>query len=156
MQSLFPFINEKNYKTTSTVNNNTLVDVFNFDLNNVKLRVGGERMDYKAVGEAIRKKRSILGYSQAQAAASSKVSLNHYAAIERGEKKGSLETFYKIALGLDMSLDTLLADVYLPGSEAFISSILFELRQLPPVHRRLVQDFIHLLKQYPNLEQGDK
>lgn len=113
-------------------------------------------MDYKAVGEAIRKKRSILGYSQAQAAALSKVSLNHYAAIERGEKKGSLETFYKIALGLEMSLDALLADVYIPESEAFISSILFEFRQLPPVHRKLVRDFICLIKNYPNLEQGDK
>lgn len=113
---------------------------------------GGIVVDFQKVGEAIRAKRRKLGYSQIKAAELAKLSPNYYSAIERGEKKGSLETFYNIAIALNMSLDTLLSEVYDPGDEPYISALIGELRALSPDHRRLVLEFIHGLKNFPNLK----
>lgn len=109
-------------------------------------------MDLQKIGEAIRLKRAKLGYSQTKTAELANLSSNFYSAIERGEKNGSLETFYNIAVALEMSLDTMLADVYDPASEPYVSSLISELRSLKPDHRRLVLAFIYSIKDFPDLK----
>jgi hypothetical protein len=112
-------------------------------------------MDYKAVGEAIRKRRALLDYNQTQAAELSNLSVNHYAAIERGESHASLGSYFQIVEGLGISIDSLLAGEYEPSGDAFVSAILMEIKQLPPTHRKLIYEYIQGLKKFPNLKEQD-
>lgn len=109
-------------------------------------------MDYQKVGEAIRLKRAQLGYTQAVTAELSNLSVNFYSEVERGEKKGRLETYVNIAKALEMSLDTMLADVYDPASEAFISDLINDLRHFTPDQRKLVKEIVEAVKKFPSLK----
>lgn len=109
-------------------------------------------MDYQKVGDTIRIRRTILGYNQTEAAEKADISQNHYARIERGEIKGSLETYFKIATALGISIDAILQELYSPDSDAFISAVTMEMRALNPNQRKLVYAFIKTLKEYKELQ----
>ena len=61
-----------------------------------------------ALGDAIRAVRREQGHSQEGLAARVGLDRSYYSAIERGEYKASIDTFGKIACGLDVTLSELL------------------------------------------------
>lgn len=64
-------------------------------------------MDYKDIGERIRKERQKLGLTQFQLAEKIDISLQHMGKIERGEKKFSYETIVNLSIVFNTSLDYL-------------------------------------------------
>ena len=67
-------------------------------------------VNYKAVGDKIREKRSSMGFTQGMVSEKVNLSESFYGHIERGEKIPSIESLVKIAKCLNMSLDYLLLD----------------------------------------------
>ncbi|WP_227762806.1 helix-turn-helix domain-containing protein [Zhaonella formicivorans] len=67
-------------------------------------------MDYRLLGEKIRKERLSRGLTQEVLAEKANVSVSFMGQIERGERKLSLETLIKIGNVLGLSFDYLLQD----------------------------------------------
>jgi len=67
-------------------------------------------MDYRAMGEQIRKCRKALRLSQREIAEQIDISVSFLGHIERGTRKASLETIVKIANVFQISTDVLLID----------------------------------------------
>ena len=65
-------------------------------------------MDYKAIGQRIRKSRKSKGLSQEQLAEKIEISPTHMSHIETGATKLSLAVLVEIANALDVSCDSLL------------------------------------------------
>ncbi len=68
-------------------------------------------MDYKLIGENIKRERKKRGLTQEQLAEKAWISTNFLACIETGIKKGSFETYVSIANVLHTTLDTLTSGV---------------------------------------------
>lgn len=66
------------------------------------------KLDYERIGERIKKRRKILGISQAQLAETVDLATKYISQIERGIRHLSLDTIVNIAAALDVSVDTLL------------------------------------------------
>ena len=60
------------------------------------------RLDPKIVGEVIAKYRMKKGLTQEVLSGLSDIGRTHLSAIERGERKPTLETLYRISLALDV------------------------------------------------------
>lgn len=67
--------------------------------------IGGEDMDYKAIGLRIKQERNRLGLTQFQLAEKVGISPQYEGKIERGEKKFSFETIVNLVTNLNTSLD---------------------------------------------------
>ena len=65
-------------------------------------------MDYKAIGSRIRRRRLYMKYSQEQLAEKLGISVSFLGHIERGTRKMSLDSLYRIARTLECSSDFLL------------------------------------------------
>ena len=70
--------------------------------------LGELSMDYKSIGEQIRKHRKGLKLSQEEVGEMVEVSTSFIGHIERGTRKASLETVVKISRALHVSIDTLI------------------------------------------------
>ena len=68
------------------------------------------KMDYKAIGNRIRKLRVSKGFTQEKLAKMAGVSFPFVGHIERGTRKMSVETLLAIARALDCSVDFLLGN----------------------------------------------
>ena len=68
-------------------------------------------LDPVAVGSVIQRFREGKGQSQELTSGLAGIGRTHLSAIERGERKPTLETFFKIAYALDMKPSTLLQAV---------------------------------------------
>lgn len=68
-------------------------------------------MDYLKIANRIRQKRMELSLTQEQLAEKAGITLNFLGCIECGNKRGSFETYIKIANALDTTLDSLLQDL---------------------------------------------
>ena len=64
-------------------------------------------MDYKAIGQRIKKERNNMGLTQFQLAESAEISPQYAGKIERGEKQFSFDTIAKLSIVLNTSLDYL-------------------------------------------------
>ncbi len=111
-----------------------------------------DHLNYRKVGDVIRIRRIILGYSQQAVAEGAKMSKNHFARIERGEINGSLGAYFNIAHVLGLSVDAILQELYDPKSDTFLSAITTEMATLTPDQRQLVFAFIKTLKEYRDLQ----
>jgi CheY-like chemotaxis protein/DNA-binding XRE family transcriptional regulator len=69
----------------------------------------------EALGAAIRERRKGLGYTLAQMAQRTGVSLGYLSQIELGKNSASIETLYKISLGLGIKMSELFQSVQSPG-----------------------------------------
>ncbi len=69
-----------------------------------------EPIDYKEIGEKIRKQRERLGLTQEQLSEICDLSTSFVGHIERGSRKLSVDSLYRLASALDMSADYLLFD----------------------------------------------
>ena len=69
-------------------------------------------LDLMRLGDSIRTARMRAGYTQDQFARLCRTSASHMSHIENGTSQASLETVYRIAAALKLSVDALLADQY--------------------------------------------
>ena len=68
-------------------------------------------LDSKIVGEVISDKRKQKGISQEVLSGLADIGRTHLSAIERGERKPTLETLYRIASGLDVKMSDIVAEI---------------------------------------------
>ena len=69
------------------------------------------RLDPKIVGEVIAKYRMKKGLTQEVLSGLSDIGRIHLSAIERGERKPTLETLYRISLALDVKMSVLVMEI---------------------------------------------
>ena len=68
-------------------------------------------LDPKAVGRVIAKCRTRKGVSQEVLSGLADIGRTHLSAIERGERKPTLETLYRISGALDMQMSELVQEI---------------------------------------------
>ena len=83
-------------------------------------------IDYTALGHRIKEARKAKNVTQEALASACSVSTSHLGHIERGSRTPSLDTLFKIAVTLDVSMDSLLFDSIGANHHAFhnIESVL--------------------------------
>ena len=69
------------------------------------------RLDPKIVGEVIAKYRMKKGLTHEVLSGLSDIGRTHLSAIERGERKPTLETLYRISLALDVKMSVLVMEI---------------------------------------------
>lgn len=68
-------------------------------------------LDPKIVGDVIAEFRKNKGISQEVLSGLSDIGRTHLSAIERGERKPTLETFYKICTALGVKMSNVIAEI---------------------------------------------
>ncbi|MBR6392500.1 MAG: helix-turn-helix transcriptional regulator [Eubacterium sp.] len=68
-------------------------------------------LDSKIVGEVISEKRKQKGVSQEVLSGLADIGRTHLSAIERGERKPTLETLYRIAFALDVKMSDIIIEI---------------------------------------------
>ena len=68
-------------------------------------------LDSKTVGETIAEIRKRRGVSQDVLSGLAGIGRTHLSAIERGERKPTLETLYRISLALDMKMSEIFTEI---------------------------------------------
>ena len=68
-------------------------------------------LDAKTVGEVIAEKRKNKGISQEVLSGLADIGRTHLSAIERGERKPTLETLYRISLAFDMKMSEIITEI---------------------------------------------
>jgi transcriptional regulator with XRE-family HTH domain len=77
----------------------------------------GFTVDYKELGQRVRRVRLLRELTQEQLAERADVVNSYVGVIERGEKKASINTLVKIANALNCSVDYLLGDSLVSGQD---------------------------------------
>lgn len=88
-------------------------------------------MDWRSIGENIRKKRLAKSWKQATLAEKVDLSNSYIGMIERGEKMPKLETFVHITNALDTTSDEILEGVLNRGYEIRMSEYIKKIGILP-------------------------
>ncbi|MCL2672587.1 MAG: helix-turn-helix domain-containing protein [Clostridiales bacterium] len=70
-------------------------------------------LDAKTIGRVIQRKRESKGMSQELLSGFADIGRTHLSAIERGERRPTMETFYRISLALNMRASELLREIEL-------------------------------------------
>lgn len=86
-------------------------------------------MNYKALGDKIRKQRQRMNLTQEKLAEKIDISESFMGHIERGDRKLSIDTLVKIAQELDISIDYLLLDTIKLEPGAYLNEIVTTLGQ---------------------------
>lgn len=68
-------------------------------------------LDSKIVGEVIADKRKEKGISQEVMSGLADIGRTHLSAIERGERKPTLETLYRISCSLDIKMSDIVLEI---------------------------------------------
>lgn len=68
-------------------------------------------LDAKTVGKAITKFRKARGVSQEVLSGLADIGRTHLSAIERGERKPTLETLYRISCALDVNMSDIIKEI---------------------------------------------
>ena len=102
-------------------------------------------MDYRSIGENIRKYRKTKKMTQETLAERAGLSVNYIGSIERGEKLPSLETFIVILNQLGVTADCILQDVVKANYELKMSLLNEKLSVLSPDQRATVEDVVDVL-----------
>ena len=68
-------------------------------------------LDPKAVGRVIQKTREEKGLSQEVVSGLADIGRTHLSAIERGERKPTLETLYRLANALDVNMSDIIREI---------------------------------------------
>jgi len=104
-------------------------------------------MNYKALGEKIRKERIRLSLTQEKLAEKVDISESFMGHIERGSRKLSVDTLVKIANELDVSIDYLLLDSTNPKSDIVIDGIISKIKDKNPQQLKV---FLNIVKTLAN------
>ena len=68
-------------------------------------------LDARIVGEVIAEFRNKKGMSQEALSGLADIGRTHLSAIERGERKPTLETLYRISLALNVKMATIISEI---------------------------------------------
>ncbi len=68
-------------------------------------------LDSRVVGEVIVKYRTDKGMTQEVLSGLAGIGRSHLSAIERGERKPTLETLYRLSLALDVKMSTIVSSI---------------------------------------------
>ena len=80
-------------------------------MNTEVINMSNEYLDPKIVGEAIAYYRKRKNISQEVLSGLADIGRTHLSAIERGERKPTLETLYRISLALDIKMSEIVSEV---------------------------------------------
>ena len=109
--------------------------------------MGGEQMDYYAIGQRIRRCRKAQGLTQEQLAETVDVSPTHVSHIETGVTKLSLPVLVKIADALKVRLDALLHDAPHDNADSAAEEVMAVLAACDADQRRIIADIVRATKQ---------
>ena len=105
-----------------------------------------KQLDIMKLGDHIRRIRDRTGSTQEQIAFLCQTTASHISHIENGTSRASLETIYRIASAMEISIDHLLADQYEEPVTAMESQMIERYRSLSPHHQiiavRLMEDLL--------------
>lgn len=108
-------------------------------------------MNFKSMGQKIKRARERKVYTQEELAERVNLSVQHISVIERGIKAPRLETFLNIANELDVDADYLLADL-LNVSEQLTSNELYDMMaEVSKKEKRRILEVVKVL-----IEMADK
>ena len=102
-------------------------------------------MDYKALGERIKRCREERHYTQETLAEAVNYSSEHISVIERGVKPPRLERLVDIANALDVGLDELVQDDLKITTKVRSSVLADRLAKLPSRRQKVVLDILDTL-----------
>lgn len=102
-------------------------------------------MDYCAIGKRIRLHRKKKGWTIEKFAELLDLSITHVGLIERGENAPSLEALINIANTLEVSADTLLADVLKVGYIVKANEISEVVSSLSSEDQNMIFEVMHLI-----------
>lgn len=112
-------------------------------------------IDYQALGQRIRRKRTLLGLSQEKLAELSGLSVPHMNHVETGRTKVSLPALVSIANALGTQMDELLCDSVMHSKVIFQKEISDTLSDCDERETRLIADVVKALKlSYRRLPPG--
>lgn len=86
-------------------------------------------MDYRMMGERIRRQRVSNKMTQENLAEKANISVSFLGQIERGDRKPSLETVVNIANSLGVTVDQLLSDSYKIAPKSLVDELAFLVRE---------------------------
>lgn len=102
-------------------------------------------MNYRSIGENIRKYRKVRKLTQEGLAERTGLSVNYIGSIEWGEKLPSLETFIEIVNQLGVSADCILQDVVCANYDLKVSMLNEKLVGLDPEQRTMVDGVVDVM-----------
>lgn len=105
-------------------------------------------MDWRSIGENIRKKRLAKSWKQATLAEKVDLSNSYIGIIERGEKMPKLETFVHITNALDTTSDEILEGVLNRGYEIRMSEYIKKIGILPKEEQDRIYDVLDVMLKY--------
>ncbi|MBE7030740.1 MAG: helix-turn-helix transcriptional regulator [Ruminococcaceae bacterium] len=110
-----------------------------------------DALRYDAVGARIARYRKMLGWTQERLAEEADLSKNFVSKLETGNCGARLDVYYRISMALDVSLDALVSDLVPADSASQARSFSRELTRFSPLQKRLLNDYIALLRQYDEI-----
>ena len=105
-------------------------------------------MDWRSIGENIRKKRLAKSWKQATLAEKVDLSNSYIGMIERGEKMPKLETFVHITNALGTTSDEILEGVLNRGYEIRMSEYIKKIGILPKEEQDRIYDVLDVMLKY--------
>ncbi len=104
------------------------------------------QIDYKAIGQRIKKIRASKNITQEKLAEMTQFSIPHISNIERGETKLSLPALICIANALESSLDELVCDNLKVAKTVFYNDISSEIQDCNELEIRIIADVVKSIK----------
>lgn len=104
------------------------------------------KMDYEKIGKRIRDLRRQQGYTQEALAEAVDLSAPFVSHIERATKKASLETIFRIAATLNVTVDYLLTGTRSVDGTAFLPELEILLMDCLPHEKQIIVDVAEAMK----------
>lgn len=102
-------------------------------------------IDYKLIGERIRRTRKVQGMTQEQLAEQLNVSIGYVSQVERGITKISLDLLGAISSILNCDVAFLISESALKSNKYMESEIIEEIKKLDTKKRKLVLELIRVI-----------
>lgn len=115
-----------------------------------------KNLDYIAVGKRIKKIRKQKNYTQEKVAEIADLSTKYISEIELGKKEGRLDTYFRIALALDVSVDEFLKDSVPSNTVAFERNFNTLYKNFGKIRREMLLDFMSFLDSKKDYDLIDK
>ena len=104
-------------------------------------------IDYKLIGERIKRARKSKGITQENMAEKLNVSIGYVSQVERGVTKISLDLLAAISIIVDCDVAGLISESAINSNEYLETEIVSELRSLDQKKKKLVLNFIRLINE---------
>ncbi|MBQ7363167.1 MAG: helix-turn-helix transcriptional regulator [Clostridia bacterium] len=104
------------------------------------------RVDYKLIGARIKEQRKKYGITQEVLAEMLEVSIGYVSQVERGLTKISLDLLSEISTVLNCDVASLISESAINNDNYIETELVNEIKQLDSKKRKMVLDFIGLIK----------